>query len=61
MLNKIKEKMKSDDGAVLSTEMIMLIIVAVFILLAFVRFVAVPMQDTFKSTGEVITKVDPVK
>ena len=61
MLNRLKEKMGSDDGAVLSTEMIMLIIVAVFILIAFVRFIATPMSETFENTGKVISEVDPVK
>lgn len=51
---KIIDRIKSDDGAAGSTETIMLVAVAVFLVLAIYRFIVKPITDKSKDIGKAI-------
>lgn len=59
MLNLIKQKMNSDRGAVNSIEVILLIALAVFTVLAISRFIITPMVESSKGIGLEIQAMDP--
>lgn len=59
MLNSIKQKMNSDRGAINSTEVILLIALAVFTVLAISRFIIAPMVESSKGIGLEIQAMDP--
>ena len=54
-MKKIIEKMKSDNAAALSGEMLMLIALAIFAGLALFRFVLKPIEGAAGETGKTIT------
>lgn len=59
MLNSIKQKMNNDRGAVNTTEVILLIALAVFTVLAISRFIITPMVESSKGIGLEIQAMDP--
>lgn len=59
MFQIIREKMKSDKGAMNSTETILLIALAVFAVLAIGRFIITPMVESSKGIGLEIEAMDP--
>lgn len=56
---KLIKKIKSDKAAINSTEMIMLIALAVFLVLAISRLIITPMIKTAGGIGEEITDMNP--
>lgn len=59
MLNSIKQKMNSDRGALNSTEVILLIALSVFAVLAISKFIITPMVESSKGIGLEIEAMDP--
>lgn len=59
MFQTMKHKMKSDRGASNSTEVILLIALAVFAVLAISKFIISPMVESSKGIGLEIKAMDP--
>lgn len=59
LLDKIKGKMKSDNGASGSVETILLIALAVFAVMAVMTFILKPIQESSKGIGDTIKKMNP--
>lgn len=59
LLNKIKRKMSSDEGAMGSVETILLIALAVFAVIMVVKYIMAPMQDSSEGIGNTIKKMNP--
>lgn len=55
-MKKIIEKMKSDNAAALSGEMLVLIALAIFAGLALFRLILKPVEEAAGETGKTITK-----
>lgn len=55
----IRNKIRSDRGALNSTEIIMLIALSVFLVLAITRYIINPLIDTSKGIGEEIKEMNP--
>lgn len=59
MINKIKEKMNSDSGAVLSSEMLGLIALSMFAILALFKYIIGPIRENAKEVGGAINDMGP--
>lgn len=59
MLENLKQRMKSDKGAVGTVEAVMLIALAVFAVLAVNRFILEPLSTTSEGIGMEIESMDP--
>lgn len=59
LLDKIKGKMKSDNGASGSVETILLIALAVFAVMAIMTFILKPIQESSDKIGETIREMSP--
>jgi len=59
MFQIMKHKMKSDRGASNSTEVVLLIALAVFAVLAIGKFIISPMVESSKGIGLEIKAMDP--
>lgn len=59
LLDKIKNKMKSDNGAMGSVETILLIALAVFAVMAVMNFIIKPIQESSEGIGNTIRKMNP--
>lgn len=55
----LKEKMKSDRGASLSTEQVLYIALAVFVVLAVSKFIIKPLTESAEGIGLEIEAMDP--
>jgi len=55
----LKERLKSDKGALNSTEVLMLIALSVFAVLAITKFVITPMIESSEGIGLEIEAMDP--
>lgn len=53
-MNKIVNKMRSDDAAAMSGELLIIIALAIFAALALFKFVLLPIQQGAKETGNTI-------
>lgn len=59
LLDKIKSKMKSDNGAMGSVETILLIALAVFAVMAVMTFILKPIQESSEGIGNTIREMNP--
>lgn len=59
LFNKIKNKMKSDNGAIGSVETILLIALAVFAVMAVMTFIIKPIQESSQGIGNTIREMNP--
>lgn len=59
MINKIKQKMSSDAGAMGTTETILLIALAVFAVLVVMKYIMAPVQESSEGIGNVIKEMNP--
>lgn len=59
LLDRIKDKMKSDKGAIGSIETILLIAVAVFAVMAVMNFIMKPIQESSEGIGNTIREMNP--
>lgn len=59
LLDKIKSKMKSDNGAMGSVETILLIALAVFAVMAIMTFILKPIQESSEGIGNTIREMNP--
>lgn len=59
MINKIKQRMKSDTAAIGTTETILLIALAVFAVLVVMKYVMAPVQESSEGIGNVIKEMNP--
>ena len=57
----IKNKFKSDKGAIGSTEMLLLLAVTMFIVLMVFKYVVKPLETTSVGIGKTITEMDPTQ
>lgn len=55
----LKERLKSDKGALNSTEVLMLIALSVFAVLAITKFIITPMIESSEGIGLEIEAMDP--
>ena len=58
-MKTFKEKINSDEAAMNTTEVLLLIVGAVFAFLALYNYVLVPFSDSAEGMGEVIKTMDP--
>ena len=58
---RLKDKIKSDEAAALSGEMLMLIAMSVFAAIAIIRHILVPIQKSAIAIGEEIGEMGPVE
>ena len=56
---RLKDKIKSDEAAALSGEMLMLIAMSVFAVLAIIKYILGPIQDSAKAIGKEIGEMGP--
>lgn len=59
MIKKIKERIQSDEAAMGTVETLLLIVMAIFALLALYNFVIVPFSKSAEVMGNVISKANP--
>lgn len=59
LLEKIKRKVRSDDGAMGSVETILLIALAVLSVVIITKYIMGPIQDSSEGIGNVIKEMNP--
>lgn len=59
MLDKIKRRLVSDEGAMGTVETIILIALAVFGTMVIFKYIMVPIQDSSIGIGETINEMNP--
>lgn len=59
MINKLKNKMKSDSGAMGTVETVLLIALAVFAVMVVMKYIMGPMQESSEGIGNVIKEMNP--
>lgn len=59
MIKKIRERIQSDEAAMGTVETLLLIVMAIFALLALYNFVIVPFSKSAEGMGKVISEANP--
>lgn len=58
-MGKLKNKIKSDSAAALSAEMLLLIAMSLFIVIALIKYIVGPMRKSSEAIGKEIENMSP--
>lgn len=58
-MGKLKNKIKSDSAAALSAEMLLLIAMSLFVVIALIKYIVGPMVKSSESIGKEIENMSP--